>query len=118
MPASNVHLSCPCALRLACGAAALALIAAAPAAAQPVPRVPVPLVNSFAARAAEICGTTGGSPFSTGGCVVPRTTGCGPFRLRINPKTGEVSSTRLEPDHILLQLDQWERFKRGNPAGK
>jgi hypothetical protein len=96
----------------------LSLIAAAPAAAQPVPRVPVPLVNSFAARQAEICGTGGSGPFSTNGCVVPRTAGCPAFRLKINPGTGEVSTSRLEPGHILLQLDEWERFKRTNPGGR
>lgn len=123
MPASNVHLSCPGASRLACGVAALALIAAAPAAAQPVPRVPVPATNTFATHAAGICGT-GAGPYSPdlpnrpGGCVVPRTAGCPPFRLKINHKTGEVTTTPLEPGHVLLQLDQWERFKRSHPAGK
>jgi hypothetical protein len=103
---------------LAAFLAFLGLVAAAPVAAQPVPRVPVPLVNSFAARQAEICGTIGSGPFSNKGCVVPRTTGCPAFRLKINPATGQVTTTRLEPGHILLHLDEWERFKRSNPAGK
>jgi hypothetical protein len=103
---------------LALNAAALSLIAAPPVAAQAVPQVPVPLRNLFAARQAEICGTVGGTPFSTNGCVVPRTAGCPAFRLKINPGTGEVSTSRLEPGHILLQLDEWERFQRTNPGGR
>jgi hypothetical protein len=50
--------------------------------------------------------------------VVPRTAGCPPFLLKINHKTGEVNTTPLEHGHGLLQLDQWERFKRSNTAGK
>ncbi len=98
--------------------ASLSLLAAAPIAAQPVPRVPVPLLNSFAARQAEICGTVGSGPFSTNGCVVPRTAGCPAFRLKINARTGEVTTSRLEPGHILLQLDEWERFQRSKPSGR
>jgi hypothetical protein len=103
---------------LAAFLASLSLIAAPPVAAQPVPRVPVPLRNLFAARQAEICGIVGSGPFSTNGCVVPRTAGCPAFRLKINPRTGEVSTSRLEPGHILLQLDEWERFQRTNPGGR
>jgi hypothetical protein len=80
--------------------------------------VPVPLLNSFAARQAEICGTVGSGPFSTNGCVVPRTAGCPAFRLKINARTGEVTTSRLEPGHILLQLDEWERFQRSKPSGR
>ena len=120
MPASDA-LSCPpapCPWRLVLNAAALSLIAAAPVAAQLVPRVPVPLQNLFAARQAEICGTVGGNPFSTNGCVVPRTAGCPAFRLKINPMTGEVSTGRLELGHILLRLDQLEQFQRTTPGGR
>lgn len=120
MPASDV-LSCspaPCPWRLVLSSAALSLIAAAPVAAQPVPQVPVPIVSYFGAKAAEICGTVGSGPFSTNGCVVPRTAGCPAFRLKINPRTGEVSTSRLEAGHILLQLDEWERFQRANPGGR
>jgi hypothetical protein len=120
MPATNGDFS---AWRLSCCAATIALIAAAPALAQPVPRVPVSRTNSLAAHAAEICGT-GAGPYSLdlsyrpGGCAVPRTNRCPAFRLLIDHRTGEVTTRPLEPGHILLQLDQWERFERSKPAGR
>jgi hypothetical protein len=103
--------------------ASLSLFAAAPAAAQPVPRVPVTRTNAPAAQAAGICGT-GTSPYSPdlpyrpGGCVVPRTNRCPAFRLLIDHKTGQVTTRPLEPGHILLQLDEWERFQRSKPSGR
>lgn len=120
MPASDANLSRPSASpwRIVFGAAALALIAAAPATAQPIPRVPVPLRDYFASREAQICGAGGSGPFGRDGCVVPRTDRCPAFRLQIDAQTGVVSTSPLKPGHILLNLDQWERFKRSNPAGK
>jgi hypothetical protein len=103
--------------------ASLSLIAGPPAAAQPVPRVPVTFTNAPAAQAAGICGT-GASPYSLdlpyrpGGCVVPRTNRCPAFRLLIDHKTGQVTTRPLEAGHILLQLDEWERFQRTKPGGR
>lgn len=100
-----------------CSAAGAALLAMPPAMSQTVYRVPVPLRDYAASEAARICGTGGAGPFSPQGCTVPRTNRSAPFTLKIDPLTGVVTTRPLEPGHILLNLEQWEKFRRSNPAG-
>lgn len=78
MPASNVHLGCPGAFRLACSAAALGLIAALPAMAQS-------------------CGALG-SPYSINGCIVPGGGGTPSYRIQADPvNRGQFRVQPIQP---------------------
>jgi hypothetical protein len=169
MPASDVlsRPAVPCPWRLVLNAAALSLIAAAPVAAQAPPqgplrfkqsldelvppgpvaqsahRAPVPKLDEFGWRQAEICGMGGSTPLVHSlqarsaenwmmsnllnnsptpvgfkGCVVPKTDRGPAFRLLIDASTGDVVTQPLQTGHYINRFEEWQKFKRTNPGGR
>jgi hypothetical protein len=149
-------------------AAALSLIAAAPVAAQVPPqgplrfeqsldelvpprpvaqsahKAPVPKLDEFGWRQAEICGMGGSTPLVHSlhqarsaenwmtsmlsnnsptpvghqGCVVPKSDRGPAFRLLIDAETGEVRTQPLQAGHYINRFEEWQKFKLTNPGGR